>query len=222
MTSEWTWIEDELEFVLEKIRKNVPVFFDKVPSAASKNLVYEAAANDYWTSSFWSGMLFLAKEATKSAEFDEVIRNQVQNFHYRMDHKIGLETHDIGFLYILSAVADYKVNHLETSKELALEAADALMLRYSEKPGVIQAWGNLDDPNEDGRIIIDCLMNLPLLYFASELSGDPKYKTAAYRHAKQTQKYIIRENATTYHTYFFNRKTGAAVKGETAQGYSDD
>src|SRR5699024_5358011 len=64
--------------------------------------------------------------------------------------------------------------------------------------------------------------NLSLLYFASEKTGDDKYRIAANRHAKLTQKYIVRENATTYHTYFFDRQTGEAIRGETAQGYAHD
>lgn len=215
-------LEEEIDFVLSKIRNNIPEFFDKVPWAASKNNIYAATPNDYWTSSFWLGMLFLAKETTNSTEFDAVIANQLKHFKERLENNIELETHDIGFLYSLSAVADYKVNGNEQSKQLAIDAADKLMTRYSEKAGIIQAWGNLDDNHENGRMIIDCLMNLSLLYFASDVTGNDRYKKAALTHAKQTQKYIVRENYTTYHTYFFDRQTGDAVRGETAQGYSHD
>ncbi|HIT89363.1 MAG TPA: glycoside hydrolase family 88 protein [Candidatus Merdenecus merdavium] len=215
-------LADEIDFVLSKIRENIPTFYDKVPWAASKNYVYEAKPNDYWTSSFWVGMLFLAKEITESTEFDAVIDTQVKSFRERLDKNVELETHDIGFLYSLSAVADYKVNGNETSKQMAIDAADRLMTRYSEKAGIIQAWGNLDDIHENGRMIIDCLMNLSLLYFASEMTGDDRYRIAATRHAKQTQKYIVRDNFTTYHTYFFDRQTGEAVRGETAQGFAHD
>src|SRR5699024_8819650 len=134
----------------------------------------------------------------------------------------GLETHDIGFLYSLSAVFDYQENGNESSKELAIQAADLLMERYSEKAGIIQAWGNLNDPNESGRMIVDCLMNLPLLYFAARETGDDRYKKAAYTHAKQTQKYIVRDNYTTFHTYYFDVNTGVAIEGKTQQGYADD
>ena len=217
-----TWLEDELQYVLKKIKENETDFYEKVPWAVSKDLVYEATPNAYWTSSFWLGMLFLAKEATGDDSFDEIIANQMASFTDRLDKKIELDTHDIGFLYTLSAMADYKVNGHESSAKLAVQAADELMTRYNEKAGIIQAWGNLADENENGRMIIDCLMNLPLLYFASQMTGDDRYRKAATRHAKQTQKYIIRDNSTTYHTYFFDRQTGEAVRGETAQGYSDD
>lgn len=222
MENEFLWLKKDLDFVLDRIRGNIPIFYNKVPGAASHHLIYEATPNNYWTSSFWIGMLFLAKEITETDEFDEVISVQMKSFEERLKNKVELETHDIGFLYSLSAVADYKVNGTETSKDLIVQAADCLMVRFNEKAGIIQAWGNLDDLNENGRMIIDGLMNLPLLYKASELTGNDLYKKAAIRHAKQTQKYIIRENNTTYHTYFFDRKTGEGVEGSTAQGYSDD
>ncbi|MDH6363963.1 unsaturated chondroitin disaccharide hydrolase [Enterococcus sp. PF1-24] len=219
---EMIWLKSEVDFVLEKISENQKVFKTMVIPAASENLVYQPEKNVDWTASFWVGMLFLAKELTDSTAFDETIKMQMESFQNRLDKKIELETHDIGFLYVLSAIADYYVNKNESSKKMAIQAADLLMTRYSEKAQIIQAWGNLDDPAERGRMIIDCLMNLPLLYFASQVTGDEKYQLAAYAHAKQTQKYIVRPNFTTYHTYFFDTETGAAIGGKTAQGYSDE
>lgn len=216
------WLKKEIEFVLSKVDGNLSLFQEKVPPAASKNQIYEPEENNDWTASFWIGMLFLAKELTNSSRYDVVISKQMDSFKYRLDNQIELETHDIGFLYSLSAVNDYQLNGHEDSKMLAIKAADLLMKRYSEKAGIIQAWGDLEDESQRGRMIIDCLMNLPLLYFASKMTGDSKYRDAAYRHAKQTQKYIVRDNHTTFHTYYFDIENGSALYGKTQQGFSDD
>lgn len=216
------WLQEEIEFAVNKVRENLKTFQETVPPAASEGLVYPEEENIDWTASFWVGMLFLAKELTNSTEFDATIEKQMASFKHRLENKIELETHDIGFLYSLSAVADYQVNKHEASKKLAIQAADLLMERYSPTAQIIQAWGNLNDPAQRGRMIIDCLMNLPLLYFASEQTGDESYKKAAYAHAKQTQKYIVRPNNTTFHTYYFDVKTGEPIEGKTQQGYSDD
>lgn len=215
------WINAQLAFCLKKIDANLDEFSELVPPAASSGQVYKPEKNTDWTASFWVGMLFLAKEISQETTYDEVIAKQLASFKNRLVKKIELETHDIGFLYTLSAVADYKVTGDENSRQLAIDAADLLMTRYNEKAQIIQAWGDLNDPEQRGRIIIDCLMNLPLLYFASNETGNHKYKNAAYLHAKQTQKYIVRSNATTYHTYYFDTETGAAKFGKTQQGYSD-
>lgn len=216
------WLTKEIDFVLKKVEENQKVFIETVPPAASTGLVYPEEGNTDWTASFWIGMLFLAKELTKTKDFDEVINKQLASFEHRLTNEIELETHDIGFLYTLSSIFDYQVNHSQRSKEVAIQAADLLMKRYSEKAKIIQAWGNLDDETQNGRMIIDCLMNLPLLYFASDMTGDDKYRNAAYEHAKQTQKYIVRDNYTTFHTYYFDVNTGEALRGTTQQGYSDD
>ncbi|MEA4830884.1 MAG: glycoside hydrolase family 88 protein [Enterococcus thailandicus] len=216
------WLQEEIEFAVNKVRENLKTFQETVPPAASEGLVYPEEENIDWTASFWVGMLFLAKELTNATEFDATIEKQMASFKHRLENKIELETHDIGFLYSLSAVADYQVNKHEASKKLAIQAADLLMERYSPTAQIIQAWGNLNDPAQRGRMIIDCLMNLPLLYFASEQTGDESYKKAAYAHAKQTQKYIVRPNNTTFHTYYFDVKTGEPIEGKTQQGYSDD
>ena len=146
----------------------------------------------------------------------------LRTFQERLDQNIDLNTHDIGFLYSLSTLAGYKITGNEKALEFSVRAADRLMERYSEKAQIIQAWGNLEDPKEKGRMIIDCLMNLSLLYNISEITGEKKYKEAAEHHAKQAQKYLVREDYSTYHTYYMNVDTGELIKGVTAQGYSDN
>lgn len=217
-----SWLPKEIDFAVKKVRDNQETFRKLVPPASSEHLVYQPEENIDWTASFWPGMLFLAKELTGSSGFDETIAGQMASFSNRLEKEIELETHDIGFLYILTAIADYQVNGNESSKDMAVKAADLLMKRYSPQAEIIQAWGDLSDPGERGRMIIDCLMNLPLLYFASEATGDSSYKKAAYAHARQTQKYIVRDNFTTYHTYFFDTESGEPIGGRTAQGFADD
>jgi len=217
-----TWIETELDFIITKIRENTDYFFEKVPPAASINNRYPAEDHVDWTASFWIGMLWLAKEYTESEEFDAIIHSQMKQFQKRLDEKIGLQTHDIGFLYSLSCVSAYRLTGCEWAREMIIEAADELMVRYYPKAGIIQAWGDLSDPMQQGRLIIDCNMNLPLLYMASQLTGDDTYKNAAYTHAKQAAKYIVREDDSTYHTFYMDVITGKPKYGKTAQGYSDD
>lgn len=96
------------------------------------------------------------------------------------------------------------------------------MVRYFRKDEIIQAWGDLDDINNFGRMIIDFLMNLPLLYTVSQWTGDTTYQEAAYSHAKQAAKYMVRDDYTTFHTYYMNVETDEPCFGSTQQGYSED
>jgi len=184
--------------------------------------VYPAIANTEWTSSFWTGMLWLSYEETGDVEFRAAAENQLADFRARLDGRIATDTHDLGFLYTLSCVAAWRLTGNHPARATALKAADLLMIRYFEKAGIIQAWGDLNDPEQRGRIIIDCAMNLPLLYWASEETGNPYYREAAANHIAQANTFLIRDDWSTYHTYYFDVATGLPVRGVTAQGYSDD
>jgi unsaturated chondroitin disaccharide hydrolase len=215
-------IQKAINFVLKKIDENLDTFTNMFPAPASKNGIYEAIPNNYWTSSFWTGMLWLAYEVTGDEKYKKVAEIQLGGYKKRLVERIEIDTHDLGFLYTLSCVAGYKLTGSEEAKSTALAAADELMKRYFDKAGIIQAWGNLEDPNQRGRMIIDCCMNLPLLYWASEVTGHKKYYNAAYSHVKQAEKYIVREDASSFHTFYMDVETGEPRYGKTAQGYSDD
>ena len=214
--------EKAIEFILKKIDQNLGTFGLKYPAPASVNHIYPAIENIEWTSSFWTGLLWLAYEVTGEVKYRKLAELQLEDYQKRINHRICTDTHDLGFLYTLSCVAAYRLTGNEAARETALKAADLLMERYFEKAGIIQAWGDLNDPENRGRMIIDCCMNLPLLYWATEMTGHQKYYDAAVNHVNQAMKHIIREDASSYHTYYMDVATGEPKFGKTAQGYSDD
>ena len=126
----------------------------------------------------------------------------------------------MGFLYSPSCVAAYKLIGSKEGREAAIKAADQLITRYHPVGEFIQAWGPMDAP-ENYRLIIDCLLNLPLLYWASDETGDPKYRDIAEKHIHTAVANVIREDYSTWHTFFFDMKTGAPDHGATCQGYRD-
>ena len=215
-------VSKAIGYILKKIDENLDTFTDKLPAPASVNNIYEAIDNIDWTASFWTGMVLLAYEVTNDKKYLDVANKHLESFKNRIIDKIQTNHHDLGFLYTLSSIANYKLTGNKEAKEVALLAAKELMNRYFDKAGIIQAWGELSDPNNRGRMIIDCLMNLPLLYWASEVTSDKTYYDSAYSHAKQASKYIIREDASTFHTYYMDVETGEPLYGKTAQGYSDE
>ncbi|MEY8445490.1 glycoside hydrolase family 88 protein [Enterococcus ratti] len=215
-------IKKEIDNVYQKINNNLKLFETLVPAAVSTNYIYPAVENADWTDGFWIGMLHLAQGYQPNEKIKQVIVKQLEVFKQRLDQEIVLNHHDIGFLYSLSAVADYRENKTVTSKKLALKAADILMRRYNENAGIFQAWGDILDKKQQGRMIIDCNMNLPLLYFASNETGNLVYRRAAKAHIKKAQKYLIRKDYSTFHTYYMDVETGKPRFGATAQGFSDD
>ncbi len=214
----WT---DALHFAISKIKNNIKSFSNSYPAPASKNNVYASIENVEWTSSFWTGMLYLAWEATGDNLFKTVADGQISDYRHRLDARIETNTHDLGFLYTLSCIVAWRLDGNISARATALKAADLLLQRYNEKAGIIQAWGDLNDPSQRGRIIIDCDMNLPLLFWASEETRNPYYREAATSHIYKANEHLIRSDWSTFHTFYFDTVTGNPLKGDTHQGYSN-
>jgi unsaturated chondroitin disaccharide hydrolase len=212
-----------LDSAVARLKLNLGTFPPGLyPAPSSRRGVYSAIRNVEWTSGFWPGMLWLAYEATGEELFREEGLARVADFRRRLDERVSVETHDLGFLYTLSCVAPWRLLGHRPGREAALKAATMLLSRYHEKAGIIQAWGDLSDPSQRGRIIIDCAMNLPLLFWAGEETGNPYYGEAAVAHLRAADASLIREDASSFHTYFFDVETGTPLRGTTAQGRSDD
>ncbi|MCM1130439.1 MAG: glycoside hydrolase family 88 protein [Roseburia sp.] len=211
---------------------------DNFPRACSKDYVYGSVGNlkwdcsnneSIWTNSFWSGILWLMYEYTQDEKYkleaqkhSDSFRQRIENHYHKNEDEAGLKHHDIGFLYSISTVADYKITGSKKALETSLMAAKLLSKRYIDKAKILQAWGDMNDEKQRGRMIIDCNLNIPLLYFADAFTKDHQYFMMAYNHAKTASKYIIRADASTFHTFHMDVITGEPKYGSTHQGYSDD
>lgn len=214
--------DEAIKFSLDKINSNLDDFSDAFPSSESHNYVYSRNTKCAdWTEGFWPGMLWLAYEMTGDEKLKTIAHGLDKILENRIYDRHATDTHDLGFLYSLSCVAEYKICGDAEAKKAALEAADLLIRRFHEKGQFIQAWGSLND-KDNYRLIIDCLMNLPLLFWASEVTGDSKYADIAKKHFYTAIDCVVRDDYTTHHTFYFDPETGEKVKGVTHQGYSDD
>jgi len=215
-------LDQAIAAALAAVERNNAHFGERFPQPSSIGGVYAAMDNTEWTNGFWTGMLWLAYELSGQSQFRASAEIHVASFDRRQRERIATNHHDLGFLYSLSCVAGYKLTGSEQARDAALGAASLLLERYYPGAGIIQAWGDLNDPAQRGRMIIDCNLNLPLLYWASATSGDLRFRDAANRHIEQAARHIVRADGSTYHTFFFNPDNGQPRAGKTHQGYSDD
>lgn len=202
------------------IEGNLEQFTDAFQPSNSTNGFYIPCENTTWTTGFWTGEIWLAYEATGSERLKTAGERQVESFLERIKNKVDVAHHDMGFLYSPSCVAAWKLTGNKHAREAAILAADNLMGRFQEKGGFFQAWGELG-AEDNYRLIIDCLLNMPLLFWASDVTGNPAYREKAEMHIQNAMKYVIRPDHSTYHTYFFDPATGEPKKGVTHQGYRD-
>lgn len=224
-------LDSEINFAVQKVGENLALFWNIYPEDMSTHGVYlprngrgrfPDGANFGWTSGFWPGMIWLAYEVSGDVRFRQAGEHHVLSFLDRIENKIDVEIHDLGFMYSPTCVAAWKLTGSMEGRRAALLAAEYLLGRFWPKPGIFQAWGSLDDPGERGRTIIDSLMNMPLLYWAAVETGEERFQQAAYRHTCQVRDYFIRPDLSTYHTYFFDVESGEGLRGQTAQGARDD
>ncbi|WOO36631.1 glycoside hydrolase family 88 protein [Anaerocolumna sp. AGMB13020] len=213
-------IDQAIDFCITQDKKILPGFTHKFKKAYSVDNFYEGTENRDWTTGFWTGELWLDYENSGDEAFKEAANIQIDSFLDRIQQLEDVDHHDMGFLFSPSCVAGYKLTGNENGKKAALLAADHLISRYHPVGEYIQAWGSMDSP-DNCRLIIDCLLNLPLLYWASEITADVKYRDIAEKYIHTALKNVIREDYSTWHTFYFDLNTGEPSHGATCQGYRD-
>ena len=213
-------IRDGLEICANQIIQVLPEFTDKFQGSNSENLWYQPVENKSWTTGFWTGEIWLAYEFTGDERLKEAALIQCDSFYERITKGISIASHDMGFLYSLSCVAAYKLTGNEKAKEAALMAADNLTTMFREKGNFIQSI-NQPDNKLEYRMIVDTLLNLPILYWASEVTGDAKYRDIAVTHFRTTEEILLREDGSVSQAARFDNETGEHLLNYTRQGYSD-
>lgn len=212
--------ESLIQTALKRVTRNSQLFGDQFPNY-SHTTEYGLNPNNNWVAGFWPGMLWLAYAHTQDDRLRDCAINLLPSFERRLDENIHIN-HDMGFLFMLSARAQFGLAHDQAAADLTLRAADVLLGRFRQKGQYIQAWGPVGEERRGGQMIMDTMMNLPLLFWASQHTGDGRYREAALAHAKTMARYNIRPDGSTYHTYFFDQATGAPLRGETHQGAADE
>jgi unsaturated chondroitin disaccharide hydrolase len=216
-----SFVQNQLNFITNKVKLLAERVGDNFPAPCCKQGGYPISSNKDWTTGFWSALLWLCYQYTGDSFFYTKAKQTSASFIERLNQNIELNHHDIGFLYSLSLVADYQITADSSLIPHIIKAANILTARYHSKAGFIQAWGAMDSEKEY-RLIIDSLLNLPLLYQAFNLSGDQNYKTIAHSHYQNVINTVIRNNFSTYHTYYFDKNSHKPSYGATAQGYTND
>lgn len=201
----------------EIVKENLKKYTEKFQGSNTEGGFYPETENVEWTTGFWTGEIWLCYELTRDEAFLNSAGRHVDSFLHRIENHIDVNHHDMGFLYSLSCVSAYKLTGNEAAKKAAVLAADNLISRYRDTGKFLQAWGNVGQASEY-RLIIDCLLNLPLLYWASEVTGNPDYAKKAENHIKTAMKCVVRPDNSTYHTHFIDMETGEPTYGVTHQG----
>jgi unsaturated chondroitin disaccharide hydrolase len=183
-----------------------------------------------WTTSFITGMALLAFKQTQDDYFLKQVNRLAPLYRLKV-YEHDMDTmHDLGFLYSLYSVALHKLTGDKTHRETGLRAAEVLAGRFIPSGKFIRAWGRMDsngvEIKGDGFIptadmaIIDCMMNLPLLHWASAETGDKRFREIAVAHADTTLANFIRPDDSLFHAFRFDLTTGKPIGGENYCGHA--
>lgn len=209
-----TQIEEKMIQVVQRNQGIIPYTTDD--QGHFKDMFKEVPT--WWTNGFWGALLWQMYTLTQ----DDLYRQEAVATEEKLDGNLmnaeGLD-HDNGFKWELTAVENYRLTGAKDSRNRGLLAANNLAGRFNLNGRFIRAWNDWGDLNRSGLAIVDCLMNLPLLYWASEETQDPRFKQIAVAHAKTAQEYLVRPDGSVKHIIVFDPETGAYLRSEGGQGY---
>ena len=170
-----------------------------------------------WTSGFFPGSLWYMYEYTGKESW----KYQAQRWTASIEtQKTRKNTHDLGFMFYCSFGNGYRLASDPAYREVLLEAARSLASRYHPKVKAIRSWDFAKDKWQF-PVIIDNMMNLELLFWASRASGDQAFREMAIQHAQTTMANHFRADYSSFHVVDYDPLTGQVRKQETHQGYSD-
>lgn len=219
------WVQETLERTVCKLEKVSRRSSEKIPYT-TVNGIHDDKSGDkeigWWTNGFWGGMMWqLYKLTGKDIYKNIALENEKKLDADLMDYE-KLD-HDNGFKWLPTAVANYRITGDQGAKNRGLLAAGNLAGRYNCKGRFIRAWNDRPDSEVDRRgwAIIDCMMNLPLLYWASEETSDPRFMQIAVNHADTAEKCFVRGDGSVKHIVEFSLESGEMVKSYGGQGYGE-
>lgn len=210
-----TWVSE----VWRKITRKAPLFVEKarhfptIPYTAKGGEWVNAHGIDWWTNGFYPAFMWQMAVGTG----DAIYREEAERAEVMLDGALrNFEQlhHDLGFQYKISAGINWALTKNPDSLRRMYLAANLLAGRFNPN-GFIRAWNG----DRTGWSIIDSMMNLPLLYWASRELGDPRFRLIAQRHADHTIANFFREDNSTHHIVIFDPETDMMLAAPRGQGW---
>lgn len=214
--SNLTQVKEELSSQLKTLVQEIPE--DRVPrSYPDKDGSYRMAGQNDWTCGFPAGSFWYMYELTNDDYWKQVaVENTVKldGVQYRTN------THDLGFMVFCSYGNAYRLTGEEKYKDVIIQASESLSTRFNPVVGAIRSWDHNAD-KWDFPVIVDNMMNLEMLFWASEVTGDSRYYDIAVSHADVTLENHYRDNWSSFHVVSYDTITGNPVVKNTHQGLND-
>ena len=224
------WIDEAVEKIVKKMDLVSERSRNKIPYTAKNGVHDDRSREDqtfsaddglnWWCNGFWAGMLWQMYHVAGDEKYAKIARISEEKLDRCFSDYYGLH-HDVGFMFLPSAVADYRLTGNPDSRKRGLHAANLLAGRFNPVGKFIRAWNDIPGSQDDtiGWSIIDFLFNIPLLYWASEETKDPRFGQIAKMHADTVMETFVRPDGSVRHIVEFDPFTGEMVRDYGGQGY---
>jgi unsaturated chondroitin disaccharide hydrolase len=214
--------DEALEFASTQLESTVTAIGTNklYPRTTDKENNWETTSSKSWTSGFFPGCLWYMYQYTGDNKWRTWAEKWTEGL---VNEQYNINTHDIGFMMNCSYGNGYRLTQNKIYRNILLQSAESLIQRYNKTVQSIKSWEWMT-PVEDYPfpVIIDNMMNLELLFWASKNSGEQKYSEVAVTHANTTMLNHIREDFSTWHIVQYDPLTGIVKGKHTVQGYGDD
>ena len=213
------WIDKTWEKLDKKLSKTAVKSRYKIPYTTINGEHDDRSKTDitWWTNGFWGGLMWLMYAGTKKEDYKLTAEESERMLDKAFENMEKLN-HDVGFMWHILSGVNYRLTGNVASKNRNLIAAMSLASRYNVDGNYIRAW----NADKIGWTIIDCMMNIPLLYWASKEIGDPRFTRIAMRHADMTMRDHVREDGSVNHIVVHDpEKADTVLEVKAGQGYSE-
>src|SRR5690606_32029053 len=195
---------------------------DRFPKTYHQNTdELETSDSGWWCSGFYSGTMLYLDETLGTDTFKAEIGNSLEHL---KKEQFNTSTHDLGFMMYCSYGHANRLNPSSEYKSILMNSAKSLATRYNDTVKAIRSWDSASwnkGGEDDLVVIIDNMMNLELLFWATRNSGDSTYAQIAVNHANTTMEHHYRDDYSSFHEVIYDENTGKVNQQITNQGYAD-
>jgi unsaturated chondroitin disaccharide hydrolase len=209
-----TWIDDALDRALDSVEARLGD--DRYPHITEGG-EWVTSEDGLWTGGFWIGLLWAGYEERGDARFRAAAERLLEGFITRSGEE---HNHDLGMMFGPSAVRGWELTGNARYRDAAVQAAHTLAGQLNERGGFIPGWGFFGAEDWTGASLVDTLMNLPLLLWASAQTGDDRCREAGLVHGGTSLRHHLRPDGATHHVFHFDPGTGEPLRPGTYQGQS--
>ncbi len=216
------WAAEVFKKIDKKLSQMTLRSFDKLPDGTTPDGFHKEKGINWWTNGFWGGTNHLMYIQTGNEDYLKTARRSEEKMDLALHHNFDGLHHDVGFMWHLLSGINARLYKDPESRNRNLLAASTLASRFVLGGNFIRAWNDAwGGGSSYNWTIVDCMMNLPLLYWASNEVGDDRFKRIAMAHADMCIRDHVRPDGSVVHIVEHDRETGECVKTYGGQGYAE-